>query len=92
MIKLFRNFIQIICKEIIQASVSASLEEVANAYDEACMKYLDEKVDKVRFKRAYIYEIKNWVESDAVKNKYVMPQSKFHATVKVYNEWYNLEQ
>lgn len=78
--------------ETLQASVSAALEEVANAYDEACMKYLDGKVDKTRFKKTYINEIKNWVESDAVKNKYVMPQSKFHATVKVYNEWYNLEQ
>ena len=47
---------------------------------------------KARFKRAYINEIKNWVESNDVKDKYVMPQSKFHATVKVYNEWYNLEQ
>ena len=74
------------------ASTKAALEDVANAYDEACMKYLDGKVDKARFKRAYINEIKNWVESDAVKDKYVMPQSKFHATVKVYNEWYNLEQ
>ena len=78
--------------ETLQASVSAALEDVANAYDEACMKYLDGKVDKARFKRAYINEIKNWVESNDVKDKYVMPQSKFHATVKVYNEWYNLEQ
>lgn len=78
--------------ETLKASVSAALEGIANAYDEACMKYLDGKVDKARFKRAYINEIKNWVESDAVKDKYVMPQSKFHATVKVYNEWYNLEQ
>lgn len=78
--------------ETLKASVSAALEDVANAYDEACMKYLDGKVDKDRFKRAYINEIKNWVENDAVKDKYVMPQSKFHATVKVYNEWYNLEQ
>ena len=78
--------------ETLKASVSAALEDIANAYDEACMKYLDGKVDKARFKRAYINEIKNWVEDDVVKDKYVMPQSKFHATVKVYNEWYNLEQ
>lgn len=31
--------------ETLQASVSAALEDVANAYDEACMKYLDGKVD-----------------------------------------------
>lgn len=36
--------------ETLQASVSAALEDVANAYDEACMKYLDGKVDKVLYK------------------------------------------
>lgn len=30
-----------------------SLEMVCNAYDEACAKYLDGKVDKVRFKKIY---------------------------------------
>lgn len=78
--------------ETLQASVYAALEEVANAYDEACAKYLDKKVDKVRFKQMYVNEIRNWVESDSVKDKYIMPQSKFHATVKVYDEWNNLEQ
>lgn len=78
--------------EVLKASFSDACEEVANAYDEACMKYLDGKVDKERFKKAYINEIKNIVENDVFKDKYVMPQSKFHATVKVYNEWHNLEK
>lgn len=76
----------------LKASVTAALEDVANAYDEACAKYLDGKVDKQRFKRMYVDEIRNWVDSEAVKDKYIMPQSRFHATVKVYDEWNNLEQ
>ena len=32
----------------------------------------------------YVNELRNWVESEDVKEKYIMPQSKFHATVKVY--------
>ena len=61
-------------------------------YDEACAKYLDGKVDKQRFKQLYVNEIRNWVDSEAVKDKYIMPQSRFHATVKVYDEWNNLER
>ena len=76
----------------LKASVSAALEDVANAYDEACAKYLDGKVDKQRFKQLYVNEIRNWVDSEAVKDKYIMPQSRFHATVKVYDEWNNLER
>ncbi len=76
----------------LKASVIAALENVANAYDEACAKYLDGKVDKQTFKRMYVNELRNWVESEDVKEKYIMPQSKFHATVKVYDEWNNLER
>ena len=76
----------------LKASVSAALEDVANAYDEACAKYLDGKVGKQRFKQLYVNEIRNWVDSEAVKDKYIMPQSRFHATVKVYDEWNNLER
>lgn len=76
----------------LEMSVSAALEDVSNAYDEACAKYIDGKVDKIRFKKLYIHEIRNWVENNTTKNKYIMPQSKFHATVKVYEEWNNLEQ
>lgn len=78
--------------EILINSVSAALEDVANAYDEACSKYLDMKVDKERFKKTYVNEIRNLVESNELKDKYTMPQSKFNATVKVYNEWNNFEQ
>lgn len=78
--------------EVFKQSFNSALEGVCNAYDEACSKYLDGKIDKSRFKKMYFNEIKNWVENDSVKDKYVEPQTRFHATVAVYNEWNNLEK
>ena len=73
------------------ASTKAALEDVLNAYDEACAKYIDKKVDTERFKKLYVTEIRTLVEDNNTKSYYVMPQSKFQATVKVYREWNNLE-
>lgn len=73
------------------ASTMAALEDVLNAYDEACAKYIDNKVDRERFKKLYANEIRNLVEDENTKKYYVMPQSRFQATVKVYREWNNLE-
>lgn len=77
--------------EALIASVNAALEIVLNAYDEACAKYIDKKVDRERFKKSYMTEIRNLVEGDSTKSYYVMPQSKYQSTVIVYREWYNLE-
>ena len=73
-------------------AINAALEEVLNAYDEACSKYIDNKIDKKRFKKLYIEEIKNIVDGSETKQYYLMPHSKYKATVKVYDEWYNLEK
>lgn len=75
----------------LQCSVTSALEDVLNAYDEACAKYNDKKVDKARFKKLYINEIRNLVEDENTKAKFHMPQSRFQAIVKVYREWHNLE-
>lgn len=74
-----------------QNQFQATLEEVCNAYDEACAKYLDGKIDKNRFKKTYSVEIRNWVSNECAKDKYVQPHTNFNATVKVYEEWNNLE-
>lgn len=74
------------------ALVSAAQEDVLNAYDEICSKYLDDgKVDKVRFKKLYHDEIRQLVTDPSNVEKYREPQTKFHATNKVCNEWNNLE-
>ena len=75
-----------------EAIVRAALEDVCNTYEEACAKYVDGKVDKTRFKKMYSTEIRQWVESGKFKNKYIEPHTQFHATIKVYKEWNNLEK
>lgn len=72
--------------------LNMSLEMVCNAYDEACAKYLDGKVDKKRFRNNYYTEIKKLVENKDTKPYYDTIDSKFQATIKVYKEWNNLEE
>lgn len=73
-------------------AVESALEGVLNAYDEACAKYIDGKVDKERFKKLYHDEIRQLVTDSATQEKYREPQTKFHATNMVYTEWNNLER
>jgi len=70
--------------EVLRRAAKAALEDVLNAYEEACGKYLDTKVDKERFKKNYEREIRNLVEHEATRQHYIMPQSSFQATVRVY--------
>lgn len=69
----------------------ASLEDLLNAYDEACAKYLDNKIDKDRFKKMYSVEIRQIVEDSSTKPYYDTVSTRYQATMKVYNEWNNLE-
>lgn len=78
--------------DILNGIVESALENVLNAYDEACAKYIDSKVDRERFKKLYFEEIKYVVEDPSTCDKYKEPQTKFHATNKVYTEWNNLER
>mgnify|MGYP006916065956 CR=1 FL=1 len=71
--------------------LNASLEDWLNAYDEACAKYLDCKIDKERFKKMYSVEIKRIVEEEGTKPYYDSITSSYKSTLKVYNEWNNLE-
>ncbi len=76
---------------VLPSAVHSAMEDVANAYDEACAKYIDKKIDRARFKKMYSGEIRNLVENQHMKENYVMPQSKYQATVKVYDEWNRTE-
>lgn len=68
------------------------MESYLNAYEDACGKYLDKKIDEVRFKKSYISEIKNICEKE-LYNAFMQPEStsKYTAIWKVYKEWNNLE-
>ena len=57
--------------ELRKAMIDSALEGVLNAYDEACAKYLDGKVDKERFKKLYHDEIRQLVDNVATKEKYI---------------------
>lgn len=66
-------------------------EEMLNAYEEACMKYLDAKIDKTRFRKTYIKEIQRLVEDDNTKDEFGT-SSPYTAIKEVYEEWHNLER
>ena len=71
----------------------STLEDFINTYERACMLYLDDKIDRERFRREYSTEIRNLVENGEYKDKYFPAHTaKFKAILKVYDEWENLEK
>lgn len=78
--------------ELIQGVFNSSKEEFLNAYDEACQKYLDKKVDRKRFKKSYSNEIQSIVKNPAFKSEFDSRSTPYQATVKVHDEWFNLEK
>ena len=78
--------------EILIRSLKSALESYLNAYEDACGKYIDNKIDKKRFKKTYFNEIKNIVENQNTCNYYNMVSSKYKATKKVYEEWFDIEK
>lgn len=68
-----------------------AIEQLLNSYEEACAKYIDGKIDKKRFKKTYIDEIRNIVDTNDFK-EYFKFGSKYAAIKKVYNEWFDLEK
>lgn len=78
--------------ELVKNVFFSATEEFLNAYDEACQKYLDYKVDRERFKKTYLNELQSIVENVNFKAKYEFTITKYRATVKVYKEWIDLEK
>lgn len=73
-------------RELLESIFEAALEELKNAYDEACAKYIDKKIDRKRFKNLYMSEIEGFVNDN--KESYDIATSKFIDTCKVYNKWF----
>lgn len=78
--------------EMLSSTYYTLTEEVLNAYDEACAKYNDNKVDKERFKKMYFHEILQLVEDQEFNEQYNNVSSRFGATLKVYKEWNQTEK
>lgn len=78
--------------KIYEKSYLALIEDNLNAYDDACAKYLDGKVDKKRFEKSYKVSIRNIVETEEFKSFFDPTTSRYKAILKVYKEWEDLEK
>lgn len=79
-------------RTVYQKMFDAAQEDLRNAYEEACSRYLDEKVDKERFKRMYYSEIQNLVENKDQIEYFDTVKSRYKCILKVYKEWFDLEK
>lgn len=78
-------------KDILMSALNSAIESNLNAYEEACAKYLDGKVDKERFKKNYNIEIRQLVENKNYANYFNPTTSTYKAILKVYKQWNDLE-
>lgn len=74
---------------ILQDAYRAAEEVYRNAYEDACGKYIDGKIDKDRFKKFYQSEIRRLVEEEPNRSHYSDNQSPYSSTLAVYKEWYH---
>ncbi len=74
---------------ILQQAYFTAEEQYRNAYEEACGKYIDGKIDKVRFEKLYKQEIYKLVNDDNQKKFYATNQSTYASTISVYKEWFS---
>ncbi len=79
-------------KTVLTQALNSAVEQNLNAYDEACAKYLDNKVDKERFKKNYHVEIRQLVENENYRDKFDSNTSPYKGILKVYREWNDLEK
>lgn len=74
--------------EVVKKAYLSSEENYRNAYEDACAKYLDGKVDKTRFKKLYQKEIRQLVEEQPHCEFYKNLQTPYASTAKVYRLWF----
>ncbi|MCI5620543.1 MAG: hypothetical protein MR355_03125 [Lachnospiraceae bacterium] len=74
--------------EMVQKAYFAAEEIYRNAYEDACAKYLDYKIDRDRFRKMYQREIQTLVENVDLKEFYDTVSSPYASTVAVYREWF----
>jgi hypothetical protein len=69
------------------------VEDWLNAYEEACAKYIDDKIDRKRFRQLYRREVRQICEASEERQaeiwKLLQPEStsSYSAIWKVYKEW-----
>lgn len=79
--------------EILKKKQNCVIENYINVYEIACGLFLDNKIDKKRFRETYIDDIKNLCEKDTFK-KQMQPDGtlKYNNIWKVYHSWCKAEQ
>lgn len=78
-------------KSTVHQMYESAKQDYLNSYEEACSKYIDNKVDQNRFYKTYSTEIKNIVEKDPYKSVFDSFSSVYTAIKKVYEKWNNHE-
>lgn len=73
--------------EAYHRSLNAAIQGMLNTYDGICAKYLDGKIDKIRFKATYNVEIRNLVEKKELKDYFDPTTSRYKTILNVYTEW-----
>ena len=77
--------------ETYKKSFNATVETLMNVYDEACSKYIDGKVDRLRFKKTYKYEIRNLLEKEELSEYFKPLTSRYKSILAVWDEWDNAD-
>lgn len=78
--------------KIYEQMLDSAQEDLRNAYEEACSRYRDGKIDKERFKRMYSTEIRQIVEDKVQNEHYNNIKSRYECTKLVYEEWFKQEK
>jgi hypothetical protein len=76
--------------EALLASYDKAAEQLLNSYEDACAKFLDNKIDKERFKNSYDREIRDLCDKErGTIHKLLHPKntSNYRAIWSVYEEW-----
>lgn len=74
-----------------ESLTKCTLQEILNAYEVACMKYIDDKIDKARFRKTYYKEIRDLFAVSSYRDL-LSDTNSFHALKQVNEEWNNLER
>ena len=74
---------------ILQQAYFTAEEQYRNAYEEACGKYIDNKIDKIRFEKLYKQELYKLVNDENQKQYYATNQSTYASNISVYKEWFS---
>lgn len=71
--------------------MDSAVQSLVNHYDSACSKYIDGKVDRVRFRRSYKTEIRQLVEREDLQEYFHPVTTTYKPILMVYKEWEDLE-